>query len=117
MPDGSAWTNGNSTFNALTREHTFRHPPKEGSTHNILNEFVAPHIESFNALFDDSGLPAGDSDGKGILSLALKDIGERIVFDGNGGENLESGTSGWGNRMRSEFLLVLSNVFMYYSHV
>jgi DNA-directed RNA polymerase I subunit RPA2 len=117
MPDGSARAN-NPTFNTLTREHTFRHPPKEGSTYSILNEFVAPHIESFNALFDDSGLPAGDSDGRGILSLALKDIGERIVFDGNGDENSESGTLGWGNRMRSEFMLIVwSDIFIYYPHV
>jgi DNA-directed RNA polymerase I subunit RPA2 len=107
MPDGSVRTKRTPTFNTLEREHTFRHPPKDGSTYNILNEFVAPHIESFNALFDDSGLPAGDGDGKGILSLAVKDIGERVVFDGNGSE---SGNSGWGNRMRSELMLIaLSN--------
>ena len=81
------------TFNTLAREKSFRNPPKSGSTYNILNEFVTPHIESFNSLFDDSGLPSGDGDGRGILSLALKDIGERTVFDG-------SGTDGWGNRMK-----------------
>lgn len=107
MPDGSARTKRTPTFNTLTREHTFRHPPKDGSTYNILNEFVAPHIESFNALFDDSGLPAGDGDGKGLLSLAVKDIGERVVFDGNGNEISESGTLGWGNRMRSEFMFII----------
>lgn len=104
MPDG---TNRTPTFNTLTRERTFRHPTKDGSTYNVLNEFVAPHIESFNALFDDSGLPAGDGDGKGILSLALKDIGDRVVFDGSGNENSESATQGWGNRMRSEFMLII----------
>jgi len=104
MPDGSAHTESTPTFNTLTRERVFRHPPKDGSTHNILNEFVAPHIESFNALFDDSGLPVGDGDGKGTLSLAIKDIGERVVFDGNRTENAESGTLGWGNRMRSKFM-------------
>lgn len=82
------------TFNTLAREKSFRNPPKNGSTYNILNEFVTPHTESFNSLFDDSGLPSGDGDGRGILSLALKDIGERTVFDGNG-------TDGWGNRMKS----------------
>lgn len=90
-----------STFNTLGRENLFRSPPKEGSTYDILNEFVAPHIESFNALFDDSGLPPGDGDGKGLLSLALKDIGERVVFDGNGRKDSESGPMGWGNRIRS----------------
>ena len=82
------------TFNTLARENSFRNPQKNGSTYSILNEFVTPHIESFNSLFDDFGLPSGDGDGRGILSLALKDIGERTVFDGNG-------TDGWGNRMKS----------------
>jgi DNA-directed RNA polymerase I subunit RPA2 len=88
-----------STFDTLEREKLFRSPPKEGSTYSILNEFVAPHIESFNTLFDDSGLPPGDGDGKGLLSLALKDIGERVVFDGN---SSEGGPTGWGNRVRSQ---------------
>jgi DNA-directed RNA polymerase I subunit RPA2 len=89
------------TFNTLARERLFRSPPNDGSTYSILNEFVAPHIESFNALFDDSGLPPGDGDGRGLLSLALKDIGERVVFDGNGRIDSESGPAGWGNRIRS----------------
>ncbi|KAK2465955.1 hypothetical protein APHAL10511_001596 [Amanita phalloides] len=92
MPDGQH-RRRTPTFNTLAREESFRNPPKHSSTCKILNEFVTPHIESFNALFDDSGLPAGDGDGKGLLSLALKDIGERVVFDGTGGD-------GWGNRMR-----------------
>lgn len=90
------------TFNTLAREESFRNPQKRGSSYNVLNEFVAPHIESFNALFDDSGLPAGDGDGKGLIALALKDIGERVVFDGNGRVESESGADGWGNRMRSK---------------
>jgi DNA-directed RNA polymerase I subunit RPA2 len=85
------------TFNTLAREKSFRSPPKSGLTYNVLNEFVIPHTESFNSLFDDSGLPSGDGDGRGILSLALKDIGERTVFDG-------TGTDGWGNRMKSVFV-------------
>lgn len=101
MPD-SERTHRTPTFNTLAREHTFRHPPKKGSTHNILNEFVAPHIESFNSLFDDSGLPSGDGDGRGLISLALKDIGERVVFDGKGATNAEGVPVGWGRRTRSE---------------
>ncbi|KAG5648797.1 hypothetical protein DXG03_000146 [Asterophora parasitica] len=100
MPDGSASAKRIPTFNTLAREKAFRNPPTDGSTYNILNEFVAPHLESFNALFDDSGLPSGDGDGRGLLSLALKDIGERVVFDGTGHPNSEAGASGWGNRMR-----------------
>ncbi|KAL0070101.1 hypothetical protein AAF712_002588 [Marasmius tenuissimus] len=95
MPDGGQSSRA-PTFDTLRREKLFKQPPKKGSSYQILNEFVAPHIESFNALFDDSGLPSGDGDGKGLINLALRDIGERVVFDGSGKE----GTSdGWGNRM------------------
>lgn len=75
MPDSK------HTFDTLARESAFKRPSTTGSTVPILNEFVAPHIESFNTLFDDSGLPPGDGDGRGLLSLAIKDIGERVVFD------------------------------------
>jgi len=92
-----------STFETLKRERVFRHPPQNGASVPILNEFVTPHLESFNALFDDSGLPLGDGDGKGLLSLALKDIGERVVFSGTGVSGGEGGEKAWGTRMRSEF--------------
>jgi hypothetical protein len=106
MTDGSAPRIGGkgkskSTFNTLEREESFKYPTKQGSTVPILNEFVQPAIESFNALFDDSGLPEGDTDGKGLLTTSLKDIGERVVFDGHGIEGEETGQTGWGNRMRS----------------
>jgi len=93
-----------STFETLQRERLFRHPPKNGASVPILNEFVTPHLESFNALFDDSGLPLGDGDGKGLLSLAMKDIGERVVFSGVGVPGGEGGEKAWGTRMRSEFV-------------
>ncbi|EPQ58941.1 beta and beta-prime subunits of DNA dependent RNA-polymerase [Gloeophyllum trabeum ATCC 11539] len=100
MPDaGPSTTKYRSTFRTLEREKKFRNPPKDGSTVPILNEFVTPHIESFDALFDDSGLPQGDGDGRGLLSLAVRDIGERVVFDGTGQVGTESGQSGWGNRL------------------
>ena len=93
-----------STFETLKREGSFKHPPQNGASVPILNEFVTPHLESFNALFDDSGLPLGDGDGKGLLSLALKDIGERVVFSGAGASDREGGEKAWGTRMRSEFV-------------
>ncbi|KAE9404839.1 DNA-directed RNA polymerase I polypeptide 2 [Gymnopus androsaceus JB14] len=94
MPD-SERSKRQPTFDTLEREKLFKFPPKQGSSYKILNEFVAPHIESFNALFDDSGLPSGDGKGKGLLSLGLDDMGERVIFDGTG---QTAGT--WGNRMR-----------------
>ncbi|KZT70325.1 beta and beta-prime subunits of DNA dependent RNA-polymerase [Daedalea quercina L-15889] len=103
MPDGSgppeASLKAGGTFDTLTRERRFKNPPKDGSAVPILNEFVTPHIESFNALFDDSGLPPGDGDGRGLLSLGIKDVGERVVFDGKGEIGSGSGQSGWGNRL------------------
>lgn len=111
MPDGSSRTplRSGGTFNTLAREHLFKNPPKDGAAVPILNEFVTPHIESFNALFDDSGLPAGDGDGRGLLSLGIKEIGERVVFDGKGEVGSESGQTGWGNRLSSEYATFCSN--------
>lgn len=102
MPGKADGQNRKPTFNTTEREESFKNPPKHASTYPILNEFVTPHIESFNALFDDSGLPKGDGDGKGLLSIALKDIGERVVFDGTGQIGTESGQAGWGNRLSGE---------------
>jgi DNA-directed RNA polymerase I subunit RPA2 len=99
MPDGASL--GRHTFDTLARERAFKSPSTTGSTVPILNEFVAPHIESFNALFDDSGLAPGDGDGRGLLSLAIRDIGERVVFDGAGPG---SGQKEWGNRLSSKNL-------------
>jgi DNA-directed RNA polymerase I subunit RPA2 len=104
MPGASSRSRPKSTFDTLAREESFRNPTSKGSTVPILNEFVAPHIESFNALFDDSGLSSGDGDGRGLLYLGIRDIGERVAFDGNGSICSESGVTGWGNRMSSKFL-------------
>lgn len=92
-----------STFETLERERLFRHPPKSGASVPILNDLIIPHLESFNTLFDDSGLPLGDGDGKGLLSLALKDIGERVVFGRTDLVGEEGGENVWGTRMRSEY--------------
>lgn len=96
MPDGTY-----RGFDTLKREESFKNPTKKGSTVPILNEFVAPHIESFNALFDDSGLPNGDENGKGLLSLGVQDIGEKVVFDYTGPPD-EDGNPGLGNRLSCE---------------
>ncbi|KAI0320284.1 hypothetical protein OF83DRAFT_1081733 [Amylostereum chailletii] len=95
MPDGSSRIEAyKHTFSTLQRERVFKKPSGNSSTVPILNEFVRPHIESFNALFDDSGLPYGDGDGRGLLSLAVQDLGEKVIFDGKA-----NGQTGWGNRM------------------
>lgn len=76
------------SFHTLTREAAFLHPPANASDIPALDQLVAPHIESFNALLEDG---AG---GKGLLALAIDDIGHKVVFDGpNPGE---------GNRLSCE---------------
>ncbi|KAF8528844.1 hypothetical protein BU17DRAFT_37683 [Hysterangium stoloniferum] len=87
------------SFHTLARENQFRNPSATGADVPILNEFVIPHIESFNALFDDSGLPYGDGDGTGLLNLAITDIGSQAVFDGKGQVGSSSGQGGWGNKL------------------
>lgn len=77
------------SFHTLTREAAFLHPPSNKSDIPALDELVAPHIESFNAILEDS---AGG--GKGLLALAVDDIGAKVVFD--------SKKPGQGNRLSSE---------------
>jgi DNA-directed RNA polymerase I subunit RPA2 len=92
-----------SSFNTVERERSFRHPTPKGSTVPILQQFVAPHIESFNALFPDSTLPIPDRHlerGVGLLGLALKDIGEKCVFDGKVNDDHP-----FGNKIACEFRL------------
>ncbi|KAJ3487257.1 hypothetical protein NLI96_g3666 [Meripilus lineatus] len=98
MPDGSS-PSVQDTFGTVKREKSFKAPPRDGHSVPILNEFVQPHLESFNALFDDSGLPDGDGDGRGLLSLGIKEIGERVVFDGRGEIGEEGGQHSFGNRL------------------
>lgn len=79
------------SFHTLTREAAFRYPSKSGADIPALEELVAPHIESFNALLED---PSAEG-GKGLLALAVQDIGEKVVFDGK--ERAE------GKRLSSQF--------------
>ncbi|OXM78456.1 DNA-directed RNA polymerase I subunit RPA2 [Cryptococcus neoformans Bt63] len=72
----------NTTFHTLTRERQFRHPPLSASDVPALDELVAPHIKSFDALIEDEGNPGA----KGLLQMGVEDIGEKVVFDGKGSE-------------------------------
>ncbi|QLG71314.1 hypothetical protein HG535_0B03530 [Zygotorulaspora mrakii] len=62
-------------FRTLERESRFINPPKDKSAYPLLEEAVQPHIGSFNALTkaDETG---------GLLNEAVKDIGEKVIFDG-----------------------------------
>ncbi|KAG8825046.1 hypothetical protein FRC17_008879 [Serendipita sp. 399] len=71
------------SFETLKRETDFLNPPSKGHVNPVLDRLATPHIESFNSIFDDSGLERGDTDGSGLLSLGLKEIGSKVVFSGN----------------------------------
>ncbi|ANZ73425.1 BA75_00737T0 [Komagataella pastoris] len=64
-----------ASFKTLERENRFKNPPTDKSAFPLLEEAVAPHIGSFNALTD--GLNGG------LLNLAVKDIGAKTIFDSN----------------------------------
>jgi len=88
-----------SSFDTLAREKRFKKPNAQSADHDILNELVSPHIQSFNALFEDSGLPVGDGEGDGFLAAGLKQIGEKVVFDRAGTVGSGEGRGGWGNKL------------------
>lgn len=87
MPGGAPST----SFETLKREHSFRHPNKEGPAVPALETLVAPHIESFDALFDDANGPS-------LIQLAIDDMTPRVLFDGSGGNQDPTA----GNRLESE---------------
>ncbi|KAH3903018.1 DNA-directed RNA polymerase I subunit RPA2 [Saccharomycodes ludwigii] len=67
--------NRTADFRTLEREERFRKPPKDKSAFPLLAEAIEPHIGSFNALTEG---PDG-----GLLNLGVRDIGEKIIFDGS----------------------------------
>ena len=64
------WTH---EFETLRREDLFRNPPEDRSAYPALQAAIAPHIESFNAVFDKGGL----------LEHGLRDIGTKTFLDGD----------------------------------
>jgi DNA-directed RNA polymerase I subunit RPA2 len=70
-------TDWDHEYQTLRREHLFRHPPRDRSAYPALQSAVAPHIESFNALFHQDGGPT-------LLDHALVDIGTKEFFDEDG---------------------------------
>ncbi|KAI9808915.1 MAG: DNA-directed RNA polymerase I subunit RPA2 [Pycnora praestabilis] len=69
-PTNTKWT---SDFDTARREKLFRNPPKDHSAYPTLVGALQPHIESFNALFDNNG----------ILEAGLRDIGTKVFLDGD----------------------------------
>ena len=69
IPTATHWT---AELDTARRETLFRHPPTDHTPYPALAEAVHPHINSFNALFDNSKL----------LEAGLKDIGVKSFLDG-----------------------------------
>jgi len=69
-PTSTAWTH---EFDTIRRENLFRNPPKDHTAYPALKAAIAPHVESFNALFGKDGL----------IARGLLDIGTKTYLDGN----------------------------------
>ncbi|RDW85230.1 DNA-directed RNA polymerase subunit beta [Coleophoma cylindrospora] len=69
-PTSTTWSH---EFDTVRREKLFRNPPTDHSPYPLLQAAVAPHIESFNAVFEKDGL----------LAQGIKDIGTQTFLDGD----------------------------------
>ena len=81
-------------FRTLERENRFINPPKDKTAFPLLKDAIEPHVGSFNALTEG---PDG-----GLLNLGIKDIGEKVIFDGKLGTASpdEQGVNGYlGNKL------------------
>jgi DNA-directed RNA polymerase I subunit RPA2 len=81
-----------NTFHTLQIQDRFENPSDTKFEHSELQSLVAPHIESFNALWsaDPSVEPPAGSrngapfvgEGVGLLEKSIAKIPSRVVFDG-----------------------------------
>lgn len=72
-PEGQTKTKWSKEFETLRREKLFRDPPRDHTPYPALKAAVAPHIESFNAIFGKDGL----------IAQAVRDIGPKTFLDGD----------------------------------
>lgn len=63
-------------YATLQREHNFRHPSTSGPHFPEAHKLIRPHIDSFDTLFDHDGL----------LEQGIKDLDEKVIFDGKATE-------------------------------
>ena len=63
------WT---SEYDTVRREKLFQNPSQDHTPYPALSEAIRPHIDSFNALFEENK----------ILAAALKDIGTKTFLEG-----------------------------------
>ncbi|MCJ1397696.1 DNA-directed RNA polymerase I subunit RPA2 [Xylographa trunciseda] len=66
-PTDTNWTH---EFDTVRRETLFRNPPQDRTPYPLLAETIRPHIDSFNAIFENNKL----------IDAAVKDIGARVFL-------------------------------------
>lgn len=92
-----------TSFHTLDREYAFSNPSKIESKYPAAQALVAPHIDSFDALFE--GAPIGSkgkiSSSHGLLHLAVADLLPKVIFDPRGQ------TNGLGNKLESEYICLI----------
>ena len=62
-------------YDTLRRNKLYKNPPRDRSAFPLLQAAVKPHVESFNAIFDDND--------DNLINKALADIGTHTVVDGD----------------------------------
>ncbi|MCJ1273380.1 DNA-directed RNA polymerase I subunit RPA2 [Puttea exsequens] len=67
----STSTHWTAEFDTVRREKLFKKPPRDRTPYPALLDAISPHIDSFNALFDD----------RKLLEAALRDIGTKAFLD------------------------------------
>lgn len=78
MTEDPSSSSASTSFHTLKRENDFRYPNPDGPAVPMLEELVRPHIESFNALWDDAG-------GPGLVQVGIEDMTPKVIFDGTNG--------------------------------
>ncbi|KAL1306682.1 hypothetical protein AAFC00_005353 [Neodothiora populina] len=92
----SANSKWSTEFDTVKRQRLFRDPPSDKTAYPTLAATIAPHIESFNAIFAENGQ----------LYHALRDIGTKTFFDG------DPNTANQGGARRNRLQVRVREVFM-----
>jgi DNA-directed RNA polymerase I subunit RPA2 len=83
-----------TSFRTLDREKAFINPSSVETKYSAPQELVAPHIHSFDALFE--GAPTGPggaiSQSEGLMHLGIKDLLPKVVFDRRMAEDASEAT-------------------------
>ncbi|KAI9205077.1 uncharacterized protein BJ171DRAFT_82715 [Polychytrium aggregatum] len=75
-----------STFRTLERQAEAINPSNDGPHYPKLAELSAPHVKSFDSIFESS---TGD---KSLMEMAIENIGKTTIFNLGSGQKLERST-------------------------